>query len=247
MLRGKFQNGLAWKLAIGIVLTITLTWIIGKIVYDVRFGVPTEDYEVYSAAIQYLCRKEYEPPDWEDSETPFSYFWTKYDDKQIVIENRTIDLLRIDLRHFVIDYWDFFEISIPSDVWDDYSSNNSSERTFIQSKFNLPWRTTLIPSSRFRSDFSEKFRSVMHDLAVFLRIKKPPRAGSTGWDEFYEKYPDAQGIMTLSRVGFSADHSKAILGISNYRYIRASADVAVYLEKENGDWQVVLVAHYGGA
>lgn len=32
-----------------------------------------------------------------------------------------------------------------------------------------------------------------------------------GWTDFYKTYPDSQGILTLSAIGFNKDHTKAIL------------------------------------
>ena len=38
----------------------------------------------------------------------------------------------------------------------------------------------------------------------------------SGWEEFYQKYPDANGYFTFSRVGFSQDGRTALFSVSSH-------------------------------
>lgn len=59
-----------------------------------------------------------------------------------------------------------------------------------------------------------------------------------GWPEFDAKHPGAQGIMKLSRVGFSADGTEAVLFVSNVKAALNAEGVIVVLRKQGGAWTV---------
>ena len=64
-----------------------------------------------------------------------------------------------------------------------------------------------------------------------------PDAG--GWDAFYQRYPKAQGIMRLSRVGFNADMTQALVYVGNQSHYLAGAGYYFLLAKKGGTWRVV--------
>jgi len=58
------------------------------------------------------------------------------------------------------------------------------------------------------------------------------------WENFYSCFPDAQGITSVSRVGFSGDKSQAVLYSSTMRgYLWGSGDLFVF-SKINGNWTI---------
>lgn len=61
----------------------------------------------------------------------------------------------------------------------------------------------------------------------------------TGWDGFYEKYPDAQGILELSRVGFNATTTQALVYAGNQSNWLAGIGWLILLEKHGDQWEVV--------
>ncbi|MBU7038781.1 MAG: hypothetical protein HXS52_12690 [Theionarchaea archaeon] len=61
---------------------------------------------------------------------------------------------------------------------------------------------------------------------------------SSGWSEFYSRYPDAQGILTLSRVGFNADMSKALVYLGGQCDWLFGAGFYVLLVKKDGEWSI---------
>ena len=57
-----------------------------------------------------------------------------------------------------------------------------------------------------------------------------------GWQAFYEKYPDAPGEITLSRVGFNEARNKALVYIGNQQGWLAGAGYFVLLTMQDGQW-----------
>lgn len=62
---------------------------------------------------------------------------------------------------------------------------------------------------------------------------------TSGWDVFYTRYPYAPGLTRLSRVGFSADYTQALVYIGTQSHWLAGAGYYVLLEKVNGQWKIV--------
>ncbi len=59
-----------------------------------------------------------------------------------------------------------------------------------------------------------------------------------GWDEFYRRFPGAQGTMELSRVGFNTDMTQALVYVGNQSHYLAGAGFYVLLARENGVWTI---------
>ena len=60
-----------------------------------------------------------------------------------------------------------------------------------------------------------------------------------GWEEFYRRYPNSQGFMSLSGVGFSPDGAEALVHVSNTVGFLAGAGQAVYLRRVQGRWILI--------
>jgi DNA-binding transcriptional regulator/RsmH inhibitor MraZ len=63
-----------------------------------------------------------------------------------------------------------------------------------------------------------------------------------GWDEFYRRYPGAQGEMMLSRVGFDAGRTQALVYVGNQSHYLAGVGLAALLERTPAGWKVVGTA-----
>ncbi len=72
----------------------------------------------------------------------------------------------------------------------------------------------------------------LQDLEEFLG------GGAWSYDAFYERFPNSQGLMELSRVGFNADHTQALVYVGNQYDLLGGEGVYVLLRKESGDWLV---------
>ena len=59
-----------------------------------------------------------------------------------------------------------------------------------------------------------------------------------GWQLFYEQYPDAPGITTLSRVGFNNTLDQALVYVGTMSHWLAGAGYYILLKKVNGSWIV---------
>ena len=61
-----------------------------------------------------------------------------------------------------------------------------------------------------------------------------------GWIKFYEKYPDSNGILTFSRVGFNLDKQQALVYVANQWDSFSGAGIYVLLEKNYDDsWDII--------
>ena len=57
-----------------------------------------------------------------------------------------------------------------------------------------------------------------------------------GWQVFYERYPDARGILTFSRVGFDAALDQALVYVGNQNQALAGSGHYLLLKKVDGAW-----------
>ncbi len=62
-----------------------------------------------------------------------------------------------------------------------------------------------------------------------------------GWEQFYKKYPNSNGIIDFSRVGFNNDKNQAILETGHY-YASLGADgLLIYLTKNENAWRIIKI------
>jgi len=100
---------------------------------------------------------------------------------------------------------------------DSYLARNA-QSSLLNDRFNLKVPVTLLSQADFDGFFAK---------------------GGKGWDNFYFQYPNSQGVLALSRVGFNASGDKALVCASTQVYALAGAAYAVVLSLENGLWKVV--------
>lgn len=107
--------------------------------------------------------------------------------------------------------------SLRSETRMDYQRKNQGVY-LLENRFNLPKPSRLITET---------------DLKVIFH-------SSVGWYEFFEKFPNAQGILTLSRVGFSPDRQQAMVYVGNEKGWIYGLGRYVLLSKNPGPrWRVV--------
>jgi len=61
-----------------------------------------------------------------------------------------------------------------------------------------------------------------------------------GWNTFYSQFPNSQGVMTLSRVGFSVSKEQALMYVGNQADFLAGEGNYVLLSMEGGEWKVEM-------
>ena len=98
---------------------------------------------------------------------------------------------------------------------DDYKNKNAKVYK-LENKFSIPQTVILIS----RKELNEIFQN------------------ETGWDAFYEKYPDSPGIFSISRVGFNSDQTQAILYFGYQRGFVWGEGYRIFLTKDEGKWMV---------
>lgn len=57
-----------------------------------------------------------------------------------------------------------------------------------------------------------------------------------GWDDFYKKFGDTQGLLEFSRVGYSKDHYQALVYFGNQSHGQAGCGYYVLFEKKGKRW-----------
>jgi len=67
-----------------------------------------------------------------------------------------------------------------------------------------------------------------------------PQDEASGWKMFYEKYPDTVGIIHLSRVGFNADLSQALVYIAHYHYQQPLLGGYYLMTRQDGGWVIEI-------
>jgi len=61
---------------------------------------------------------------------------------------------------------------------------------------------------------------------------------TSGWEEFYNNYPQTPGITTFSRVGFNTTFDQALVYIGTQSNWLAGAGYYILLKKVNGVWSI---------
>lgn len=134
--------------------------------------------------------------------------------------------------------------------------NNSGETREFATKFHLPVKYKLVTDYEYlqallNSDgiSEEEILDAGTDPSVsgmdaYAAIKE---ATDPDWDNFDKIYPDAQGYLTFSRVGFDPEGTQALVIYSNAyrcsgaRVIPRTRKIACF-NKRNGAWELVGVS-----
>lgn len=82
-----------------------------------------------------------------------------------------------------------------------------------------------------------------NELKVILVSKKELELifgdPDTWWNEFYKRYPNSYGQMSLSRVAFNEDKNIALFYLANQRKPLRGAGVYVLLERKDNEWIII--------
>jgi len=90
---------------------------------------------------------------------------------------------------------------------------------------SYPLKTSMILGRRYIL-FSEKDKQELFQI------------NQSGWDVFYNRYPEAPGIMTLSRVGFNEQMDQALVYLGIQSYWLAGSGNFFLLNKIDGSWVI---------
>ena len=109
---------------------------------------------------------------------------------------------------------------------------------------NTPLAPELVASFKERNQGPHPLEPVL-DLEVEYQLltqeevdELHPQDEASGWKLFYEKYPDTVGFIHLSRVGFNADLSQALVYIAHYHYQQPLLGGYYLMTRQDGRWVV---------
>jgi hypothetical protein len=111
-----------------------------------------------------------------------------------------------------------FDYQLDQSAVNDFTERNNRGCKLRGSRFHLRRKSVIIPSQQEEELFAK---------------------GLKGWDYFYECYPNSQGILRLSRVGFNDRFDQAIVYLENRAWFLAGRGLYVFLTKNrDGKWEI---------
>jgi hypothetical protein len=122
------------------------------------------------------------------------------------------------------------------------SESLDTEVAYIQEEFGSAIESETLSDYRARNKQSHQLdQDFLLDVPYVLLSEAElaetfERGG--GWNQFYKIYPNSQGIMTLSRVGFNTQIDQALVYIGNQAGYLAGRGYYVLLTKEGDVWTV---------
>jgi hypothetical protein len=169
-------------------------------------------------------RRAAEPADTRDAETQVyaASLGEKYDSGKGLSGGDAKMLLVVDETSADIERFREFRqyMSLASqEVLDDFEAKNR-EPVPLKADFGLSIRTQPISAEE-------------------VRRLVPVKEGIPDFDPMHEKYPEASGVVTLSRVGFNRDFTEALVEVNRGSCGRGCGDGAfLFLKREDGRWKV---------
>jgi hypothetical protein len=118
------------------------------------------------------------------------------------------------------------------------------EKDLTEFQENIPLAPELVASFKERNqqsyplnpvlDFGLEYQLLTQEEVDELR----PLDEASGWELLYEKYPNSYGFVYLSRVGFNADLSQALVYISASHYEWPIEGSYYLMTRNDGRWEV---------
>jgi hypothetical protein len=59
-----------------------------------------------------------------------------------------------------------------------------------------------------------------------------------GWEEFYRRYPDSNGTISFSRIGYNKDKTRAMVELGNMYASLGGEGRMIFLKIENNEWKI---------
>ena len=105
--------------------------------------------------------------------------------------------------------------SLSEATLNDFRANNKN-RILLKDLFSSPSKRVFISDEELHNTLKDKL----------------------DWDSFYKKYPNSQGVLTLSNVGFDKEMKQAFVYIANLKGSNSGVGFYVLLEKQNDKWRI---------
>jgi hypothetical protein len=118
------------------------------------------------------------------------------------------------------------------------------ERDLAAFQESTPLAPELVASFKERNQGSHQLNPVL-DFGMEYQLwtqeevdELRPMDEASGWKLFYEKYPNAYGFVYLSRVGFSADFSQALVYMESFHYEQPIKGGYYLMVRGDGRWVI---------
>ena len=106
---------------------------------------------------------------------------------------------------------------LDDETFADYKANNQQPSS-LEGRVELNVDTVLLTDAEFQEIFNSNNTT-------------------DSWEAFYHRFPDSQGVLTFSRVGFNQQMDQALLYAGNQFGWLGGAGYYVLIVKENGVWK----------
>ncbi|MDT8323707.1 MAG: hypothetical protein RRA94_06335 [Bacteroidota bacterium] len=135
--------------------------------------------------------------------------------------------------------FDETEVVVIRDMTEPYDLSDDNSRSFVRDQLQVS--DALIDAYVARNGPSVALRRALTidlDYRLIADSTFQHILTTGGYEEFYRRYPGAQGHLTLSRVGFSADGNTALVYASNTPAFLAGMGICTTLMKHGDQWRV---------
>ena len=140
--------------------------------------------------------------------------------KLIVIRSETV----LDSQYYAGAFGVPDALSLSPDILNSIENRNKQPQPISSDKLALSVACTILDQEAFDE--------------IFTRNDEHPTDLWDNWDRFYEEYHDSQGIMRISRVGFDANGSQALVYVGNTQHDLVGAGYFVLLVRKADTWVV---------
>lgn len=140
--------------------------------------------------------------------------------KELVIKQKTVVLIASSMINGYQESIKKDNPDLDATLFSDFTEKNDSS-------FNLGTQLT-VPSKTITLITSE-------EVAHFFT----PTDVNQGWNDFYKKHPNSNGMIDLTRVGFNKDKDQAIVAVGHYYASLGAEGLLIYLVKKNNSWRIV--------
>ena len=156
-----------------------------------------------------------------------------------------------DIEEYTV-YNDLLEAQFKGDDLDqvliiDHTRVNNQkllEKDLAAFQQSTPLAPELVASFKERNQGSQQLEPVL-DFGMEYQLwtqeevdELRPLDEASGWKLFYEKYPNTYGFVYLSRVGFSADFSRALVYMESFHYDQPIKGGYYLMVRQDGRWVI---------
>jgi hypothetical protein len=136
-------------------------------------------------------------------------------DVELIVIRDSTRLEFVDDLSEIVEHIRESTLGVDEEVLGDFRVKNAHPLQ-LKNRFSFAGTTVLMSQEKFDSIF----------------------VGGGVWDEFYERYPKSNGILTFSRVGFNSQFDEALVCIGIQSHFKDGAGYYVFLDKLNDGWMV---------